>query len=80
MFEITRLLRPTSIVTDSRFNRTRVTLQSQAIRCTEVEEMGREISISPAAAPARPFSVSMVAVTWRLAGLPAEASSTSASA
>ena len=50
------------------------------MRWTEVEEMGSENSISAAAAPARAFNVSMVAVTWMLAGLPPLASSTRASA
>ena len=74
------LARPTSMTSDSWLSRTRVTLQSQAMRWTATEEMGRENSISAAPAPARPFKVSMVAVTWTLAGLPAEASSTRASA
>ena len=77
---MTRFERPTSTGMESWLSRTRVTLQSQAIRRTEVDEIGSENSISAAAAPARPFRVSMVAVTWRLAGLPAEASSTRASA
>ena len=72
------LARPTSMTSDSWLSRTRVTLQSQAMRWTATEEMGSENSIS--AAPARPFKVSIVAVTWMLAGLPAEASSTRASA
>ena len=55
------------MVTDSWLSRTRVTVQSQARRWIEVEEIGRENSISPAAAPAKPFRVSMLAVTWRLA-------------
>ena len=42
--EITRFERPTSMVTDSWLSRTRVTLQSQAIRWTELEEMGKENS------------------------------------
>jgi len=78
--DMTRLVRPTSIATESWLRRTRVTLQSQAMRCTATEEMGSESSISPAAAPTRPFSVSIVAVTWMFAGLPPVASSTSASA
>ena len=57
-----------------------MTLQSQAIRWIELEETGSENSISPAAAPAKPFKVSMVAVTWRLAGWPPERRSTNASA
>ena len=51
------------MVTDSWLSRTRVTLQSQAIRCTAAEEIGSENSISAAAAPANPFKVSTVAVT-----------------
>ena len=68
------------MVTDSWLSRTRVTLQSQAMRWIEVEEIGSENSISPAAAPARPFSVSIVAVTWMLAVLPPATRSTKASA
>ncbi len=49
-------------------------------RPTSMTSVGRENSISAAEAPARPFKVSIVAVTWMLAGLPAEASSTRASA
>ena len=39
---MTRFERPTSMATDSWLSRTRVTLQSHAMRCTEVEEMGSE--------------------------------------
>jgi len=58
------------MTTDSWLSNTRVTLQSHAMRSMVVEESGSENSISPAAAPARPFNVSTVAVTCRLAGLP----------
>ncbi len=68
------------MVNESWLSRTRVTLQSQAMRWIVLDEMGSENSISPAAAPARPFRVSIVAVTCRLGGLPPEASSTRASA
>ena len=58
-----RLERPMSTTTDSWLRRTRVTLQSHAMRWSEADEMGSENSISAPAAPARPFNVSMVAVT-----------------
>src|SRR5207245_5619061 len=78
--EMTRLERPTSTTTDSWSSRTRITLQSHAMRCTAVDETGSENSISPPVAPAKPFTVSTDAVICRLAGLPPWASSTSASA
>ncbi len=59
----TRLERPTSITSDSSLSRTRVTLQSHAIRRTESFDSGTENSISPAADPTSPLSVSRVAVT-----------------
>ena len=60
---MTRLERPRSITTDSWLSRTRVTLQSQAMRSMVDDESGSENSISPPAAPTNPFNVSTVAVT-----------------